>query len=58
MTKLVEGSQAQPNTPSEAEWRKDSEEELGATEEDFKPLTREEADNLRRVTPVLSLWRV
>ena len=58
MTKLVEGSQAQPATPSEAEWSKDSEEELGATEEDFKPLTREEADKLRRVTPVLSLWRV
>ena len=58
MTKLVEGSQAQPATPSETEWRKDSEEQLGATEEDFKPLTREEAESLRRVTPTLSLWRV
>ena len=58
MTKLVKGSQAQPATPSEAEWRKDSEEELGANEENFKPLTREEAESLRRVTPTLSLWMV
>ena len=58
MTKLVEESQTQPATPSETEWRKDSEEQLGATEEDFKPLTREEAESLRRVTPTLSLWMV
>lgn len=38
--------------------RKDLDENLGAVEDEFKPLTREEADNLRRVTPVLSLWRV
>jgi ATP synthase protein I len=45
MTKLVPG-------------RKDLDEDLGAVEEEFKPLTREEAEKLRRVTPVLSLWRV
>ncbi len=45
MTKLVPG-------------RKDLDEDLGVTEEEFKPLTSEEADKLRRVTPVLSLWRV
>jgi ATP synthase protein I len=45
MTKLMPGS-------------KDLDEDLGAAEEEFKPLTREEAEKLRRVTPVLSLWRV
>ena len=45
MTKLVPGS-------------KDLDEDLGTAEEEFKPLTREEAEKLRRVTPVLSLWRV
>ena len=38
--------------------RKHLDEDLGAVEEEFKPLTREEADKLRQVTPVLSLWRV
>jgi ATP synthase protein I len=27
-------------------------------EEDFKPLTRQEADSLRKITPTLSLWQV
>ena len=45
MTKLVPG-------------HKDLDEDLGTAEEEFKPLTSEEADKLRRVTPVLSLWRV
>ncbi len=58
MTKLVERPQALSVTPSEKEWRKDSEEDLGTGEDDFKPLTRDEADSLRRVTPTLSLWRV
>ena len=58
MTKLVERSQARSATPFEATWHQDSDEDLGAKEEDFKPLTREEADSLRRVTPTLSLWRV
>ncbi len=40
------------------EWHKDSEEDLGTGEDDFKPLTREEADSLRRITPTLSLWMV
>ena len=58
MTKMVEGSKTQPATPSEAEWRKDFEDDVGANEENFKPLTREEAESLRRVTPALSLRRV
>ena len=61
MTKLKEGSPALSTVPSEVRWRKDPEEagyDLGANEESFKPLTREEADSLRRVTPTLSLWRV
>ena len=61
MTKLVEGSQALSDTSSEnseVAWRKDADEDLGASDEDFKPLTREEADSLRRVTPTLSLWMV
>jgi len=36
----------------------DHDEDLGAVEEEFKPLTREEADKLRQITPMLSLWRV
>ena len=58
MTKLVEGVQTLSVTPSEKAWPKDSDEDLGAGEDVFKPLTREEADSLRRVTPTLSLWMV
>ena len=61
MTKLAQGSRALPATPSEyseVERRKDVDVDLGANEENFKPLTREEAESLRRVIPTLSLWAV
>ena len=58
MTKLPEESKRLPASSAELEWRKDAEEDLGTGEEDFKPLTREEAETLRRITPTLSLWSV
>jgi ATP synthase protein I len=61
MTKLMEESPERSTAPSGMQWRKDPEDtdhDLSADEESFKPLTREEADSLRRVTPTLSLWHV
>jgi ATP synthase protein I len=58
MKKLAEATKALAASRSEKEWPNVSAEELGAGEEDFKPLTREEAESLRRVTPKLSLWMV
>jgi len=58
MTQWPRESKRLPAGSIEPEWRKDDEEDLGTSQEDFKPLTREEADTLRRVSPVLSLWRV
>lgn len=58
MTKSVERSQAPAIEPSEVVRRRDPEEQAGLDEEDFKPLTRQAAEDLRRATPALSLWAV
>ena len=58
MTKLVEELEASTVVSLKTEWRQDSEEDLGSEADDFKPLTRAEAENLRQVTPTLSLWAV
>lgn len=58
MTKSVERSPAPSSKSSEAAWCPDPEEQTGIDEEGFKPLTRQAAEDLRRVTPALSLWAV